>query len=219
VIELKRPPKSLVALMLTVLALAVCVHAETTENDVATTPPTDGTTAVAIFAGGCFWCMEHPFDELPGVISTTSGYTGGHAANPTYQQVSAGGTGHAESVEVRYDPDKISYEKLLDVYWHNIDPLAVDRQFCDVGNQYRSAIFYSTPEQQKLAEASKQAVQAKFDKPIATQIVAASRFYAAEAYHQDYYQKNPIRYKFYRLNCGRDRRLLQLWGPPPNDAQ
>jgi len=219
VIELKRPPKSLVALMLTVLAFAVCVHAETTASDAAATPPTDGTTAVAIFAGGCFWCMEHPFDELPGVISTTSGYTGGHAANPTYQQVSKGGTGHAESVEVRYEPDKISYEKLLDVYWHNIDPLAVDRQFCDVGNQYRSAIFYSTPEQQKLAEASKQAVQAKFDKPIATQIVAASRFYAAEAYHQDYYQKNPIRYKFYRLNCGRDRRLLQLWGPPPNDAQ
>ncbi len=180
------------------------------------TPETE--TAVAIFAGGCFWCMEHPFDELIGVISTTSGYTGGRAPNPTYEQVSAGGTGHAESVQVTYDPNKISYEKLLDVYWHNIDPLAVDRQFCDEGSQYRSAIFYSTPEQQALAEASKQKVQEEFDKPIATQIAAAGRFYPAEEYHQDYYRKNPLRYKFYRLKCGRDQRLEQLWGPP-NDRQ
>jgi peptide-methionine (S)-S-oxide reductase len=172
------------------------------------------TAAVAVFAGGCFWCMEHPFDELVGVISTTSGYTGGRASNPTYKEVSAGGTGHAESVQVTYDPSKISYEKLLDVFWHNIDPLAVDQQFCDEGSQYRSAIFYSTPEQQTLAEASKQKVQEEFDKPVATQIVAAGRFYPAEEYHQDYYRKNPIRYKFYRLKCGRDQRLQQLWGPP-----
>ena len=170
--------------------------------------------AVAIFAGGCFWCMEHPFDELVGVISTTSGYTGGRASNPTYKEVSAGGTGHAESVQVTYDSSKISYWKLLDVFWRNIDPLAVDQQFCDEGSQYRSAIFYSTPEQQTLAEASKQKVQEEFDEPVATQIVAAGRFYPAEEYHQDYYRKNPIRYKFYRLKCGRDQRLQQLWGPP-----
>jgi peptide-methionine (S)-S-oxide reductase len=177
------------------------------------------TTAVAIFAGGCFWCMEHPFDELVGVISTTSGYTGGRAANPTYKEVSAGRTGHAESVQVTYDPSKVSYEKLLDVFWHNIDPLAVDQQFCDEGSQYRSAIFYGTPNEQALAEASKQKVQEEFDKPVATQIVAAGRFYPAEEYHQDYYRKNPLRYKFYRLKCGRDQRLQQLWGPPTEAGQ
>ena len=177
------------------------------------------TTEVAIFAGGCFWCMEHPFDELAGVISTTAGYTGGRASNPTYKAVSAGGTGHAESVQVTYDTSKVSYEKLLDVFWHNIDPLAVDRQFCDEGSQYRSAIFYSTPEQQALADTSKQKVQEEFDKPVATQIVAAGRFYPAEEYHQDYYRKNPIRYKLYRLKCGRDQRLQQLWGPPKEAGQ
>jgi len=182
-------------------------------DDPATATPEAG-TAVAIFAGGCFWCMEHPFDELVGVIATTSGYTGGNTPNPTYEQVSAGGTAHAESVRVTYDPSKVSYEKLLDVYWRNIDPLAVDRQFCDEGSQYRSAIFYTTREQQTLAEASKQKVQEEFDKPIATQIVEAGRFYPAEEYHQDYYRKNPLRYKFYRLKCGRDQRLQQLWGPP-----
>ena len=182
-------------------------------DDPATATPEAG-TAVAIFAGGCFWCMEHPFDELVGVIATTSGYTGGNTPNPTYEQVSAGGTAHAESVRVTYDPSKVSYEKLLDVYWRNIDPLAVDRQFCDEGSQYRSTIFYTTREQQTLAEASKQKVQEEFDKPIATQIVAAGRFYPAEEYHQDYYRKNPLRYKFYRLKCGRDQRLQQLWGPP-----
>jgi peptide-methionine (S)-S-oxide reductase len=182
-------------------------------DDPATATPEAG-TAVAIFAGGCFWCMEHPFDELVGVIATTSGYTGGNTPNPTYEQVSAGGTAHAESVRVTYDPSKVSYEKLLDVYWRNIDPLAVDRQFCDEGSQYRSAIFYTTREQQTLAEASKHKVQKEFDKPIATQIVAAGRFYPAEEYHQDYYRKNPLRYKFYRLKCGRDQRLQQLWGPP-----
>jgi len=171
-------------------------------------------TAVAIFAGGCFWCMEPPFDRLPGVKSTTSGYIGGRGANPTYEQVSAGRTGHAEAVQVKYDPTRISYATLLNVFWRNIDPVAVDRQFCDVGDQYRSAIFTVGAEQQRLAEASKRALQAsrRFDRPIATQIVAASTFYPAEGYHQDYYRKNPLRYKFYRSSCGRDKRLEQVWG-------
>lgn len=171
-------------------------------------------TAIAIFAGGCFWCMEPPFDKLPGVISTTSGYTGGRVSNPTYEQVSAGRTGHAEAVQVKYDPTRIGYAQLLEVFWRNIDPLAVDRQFCDVGDQYRSAIFPIGAEQQRLAEASKRALQdsGRFDRPIATQIVAASRFYRAERDHQDYYKRNPVRYKFYRFNCGRDQRLEELWG-------
>ncbi len=171
-------------------------------------------TATAIFAGGCFWCMEHPFDQLPGVVSTTSGYTGGQTKNPTYPQVSAGGTGHTESELVRYDPARISYEKLLDVFWHNIDPVAVDRQFCDVGNQYRSAIFVANEQQRSLAEASKRKLEAsgRFKQPIATEIVDASTFYPAEEYHQDYAMKNPVKYKFYRFNCGRDQRLHDIWG-------
>lgn len=177
----------------------------------ARTPATPA-TAVAIFAGGCFWCMEPPFDKLPGVISTTSGYTGGRTANPTYEEVSAGGTGHAESMQVTYDPRKVSYATLLNTYWHQIDPLAVDRQFCDSGTQYRSAIFTTGPEQARLAAESKRQQQARFKQPIATQIGAATRFYPAETYHQDYYKKNPVRYKFYRYNCGRDQRLQQVWG-------
>ena len=168
----------------------------------------------ATFAGGCFWCMEPPFDALDGVASTTSGYTGGTLANPTYEQVSAGGTGHAEAVLVVYDPAKVSYERLLDVFWHNVDPLTADAQFCDEGSQYRTAIFYHDDEQRRLAEASRQRlVDAKrFDRPIVTEIVAAGVFHAAEGYHQDYYKKNPARYKFYRWSCGRDRRLEALWG-------
>ena len=171
-------------------------------------------TEMAIFAGGCFWCMEPPFDKLPGVKSTTSGYIGGRTLRPTYEQVSAGRTGHAEAVQVRYDPTRVSYQKLLDVFWRNIDPLAVDRQFCDVGDQYRSAIFTTGAEQQRLAEASKRKLEAsgRFRQPIATQVVPASKFYPAEDYHQDYYRRNPVRYKFYRYNCGRDQRLEQLWG-------
>lgn len=170
--------------------------------------------AIATFAGGCFWCMEPPFDALPGVISTVSGYTGGTTAKPTYEQVSAGVTGHAEAVQVRYDPAKISYEKLLQVFWRNIDPLTPDRQFCDGGSQYRSAIFYHDAEQRRLAELSKAALEksGRFDRPIVTQIVPASAFHPAEEYHQDYYVKNPLRYKFYRAGCGRDRRLKELWG-------
>jgi peptide-methionine (S)-S-oxide reductase len=171
-------------------------------------------SAKATFAGGCFWCMEPPFDELPGVISTTSGYTGGQKKNPTYEEVSAGGTGHAESVEVAYDPAKVTYQQLLDVFWKNVDPITADRQFCDVGTQYRSAIFYHSEEQKRLALASKKAIEdsGRFKQPIVTEIVAASPFYRAEEYHQDYYKKNPIRFKYYKFGCGRAKRLEQLWG-------
>lgn len=170
--------------------------------------------ASAIFAGGCFWCMEHPFDELDGVLSTTSGYAGGHVPSPTYHQVSAGGTGHAEVVRVIYDPSKIGYGKLLEVFWHNVDPLDAGGQFCDRGDQYRSAIFYANEEQRQLAEQSKQALVAsgRFDKPIVTTIVPATDFYPAEDYHQNYYMENPLRYHFYRRACGRDNRLEELWG-------
>jgi peptide-methionine (S)-S-oxide reductase len=168
----------------------------------------------ATFAGGCFWCMEHPFDQLEGVISVTPGYTGGQKKNPTYEEVSAGGTGHAESVQIVYDPEKISYARLLEVFWHNIDPTTPDRQFCDVGNQYRSAIFYQDDAQKRLAEESKKALEdsGRLKGKIFTEIVPASEFYPAEEYHQHYYLKNPIRYKFYRFNCGRDQRLKELWG-------
>jgi len=171
------------------------------------------TVDTATFAGGCFWCMVHPFDELPGVIKVTSGYTGGTKVNPTYEEVSAGGTGHAESVQVLYDPSKIGYDHLLNVYWHNIDPLTSNAQFCDHGNQYRSAIFYHDDKQRMAAEATKDTLtkSGRFTQPIVTQIVAATPFYPAEDYHQDYYKKNPVRYKFYRWNCGRDQRLKQLW--------
>ena len=169
--------------------------------------------AKAIFAGGCFWCVEADFDKVAGVISTTSGYIGGTVKNPTYQQVSGGTTGHAEAVEVVYDPAKVTYAKLLDTFWRNIDPLAKDKQFCDSGNEYRSAIFYLDDEQKKLAEETKKTVEAKFaPKQVYTQIVKATEFYKAEDYHQDFYKKNESRYKFYRWNCGRDQRLEQLWG-------
>lgn len=187
-------------------------HSATDQTDAQAAPEVK--LAKATFAGGCFWCMEPPFDKLEGVISTTVGYTGGHQKNPTYQEVSAGGTGHAEAVEVLYDPSKISYSKLLDVFWHNIDPLTPNRQFCDVGHQYRTAIFYHDEEQKRLAEQSKKVLEesGRFKKPIVTEIVPASEFYVAEEYHQDYYQKNPFRYKFYRYTCGRDQRLEELWG-------
>ena len=168
----------------------------------------------ATFAGGCFWCLEEALDKVEGVVSTTSGYTGGHTAHPTYGEVSAGGTGHAESVEVLYDPQKVSYTTLLSAFWRNIDPTTPDRQFCDVGTQYRPAIFYHDETQKRLAEESKRALdQGKpFKEPLMTQIVPASTFYPAEQYHQDFYQKNPVRYKFYKWNCGRAQRLEQLWG-------
>jgi peptide-methionine (S)-S-oxide reductase len=169
---------------------------------------------LATFAGGCFWCMESPFDKLDGVVSVTAGYTGGTKANPTYEQVSAGSTGHAESVQLKYDPAKIGYPKLLDVFWHNVDPVTSDAQFCDHGHQYRSAIFYHDEEQKRLAEASKAelAKSGRFKQPIVTEVVPAAMFWPAEDYHQHYYLKNPLRYKFYRTSCGRDRRLEELWG-------
>jgi peptide-methionine (S)-S-oxide reductase len=179
--------------------------------------PTDSPAlAKATFAGGCFWCMEPPFDKLEGVVSTTSGYIGGHTKNPTYKEVSSGGTGHTEAVEIAYDPAKISYAKLLEVFWRNIDPVTPNAQFCDRGSQYRSGIFYHDETQKQLAEASKQTLEAskRLKAPIVTEITAASTFYPAEDYHQDYYQKNPLRYKFYRYNCGRDQRLQELWGDP-----
>jgi peptide-methionine (S)-S-oxide reductase len=169
-------------------------------------------TAKATFAGGCFWCMEPPYDKLDGVLSTISGYAGGKKKNPTYEEVSAGNTGHTEVVQVTYDPKKITYEKLLDVFWHNIDPLTANRQFCDAGSQYRTAIFYHDEAQKRLAEESKRALSKRFKEPIVTEITRAAEFYPAEDYHQDYYIKNPLRYKFYRYNCGRDRRLEELWG-------
>jgi peptide-methionine (S)-S-oxide reductase len=160
--------------------------------------------------------MEPPYDKLPGVTSTTSGYMGGAKRNPTYEEVSSGRTGHTEVVQVVYDPAKVSYEKLLEVFWRNIDPTVKDRQFCDVGSQYRTAIFYHTEEQRRLAEASKAAVEKSkpFKEPIVTPIAAAGDFWPAEEYHQDFYKKNPARYKYYRTGCGRDARLMQLWGKP-----
>jgi peptide-methionine (S)-S-oxide reductase len=168
----------------------------------------------ALFAGGCFWCMEPAFDKLEGVKAVISGYTGGHKKNPTYEEVSSGVTGHAEAIEVTYDPAVISYSNLLDVFWHNIDPTVKNRQFCDVGAQYRAAIWYQNEEQRRLAEESKKALEKsrRFKGPIYTEITAATEFYPAEGYHQKYYQKNPLRYKFYRYNCGRDQRLKELWG-------
>jgi len=170
--------------------------------------------ARATFAGGCFWCMEEAFEPIDGVVSVVSGYIGGRTPRPTYEQVSAGGTGYAEAVEIRYDPSKVSYDRLLQHFWRNIDPLAVDRQFCDGGNQYRSAIFYHDAEQRRAAEASKAVLErsGQLKGTIATQIVEAGPFYAAEEYHQDYYRKNPQRYKFYKWSCGRAQRLAQLWG-------
>ena len=170
--------------------------------------------ATATFAGGCFWCMEKPFDLLEGVISTTSGYTGGHEPEPSYKEVSAGWTGHTEALEVIYDPQKVSYGRLLEVFWRNIDPTVKDRQFCDWGSQYRSAIFYHDQEQQREALESRTKLTSSLfkDQTIYTEITAAGIFYPAEEYHQGYYKKNPLRYKFYRNSCGRDLRLQELWG-------
>ena len=171
-------------------------------------------TAKATFAGGCFWCVESDFDKVPGVISTTSGYTGGKVANPSYEQVSSKVTGHAEAVEVVYDPNKVSYEQLLQHYWHNIDPTVKDQQFCDHGSPYRTVIFAHDAAQLKAAEASRAELEKTkpFKEPIVTEIAMAGPFYPAEDYHQDYYKKNPVRYQFYRTSCGRDARLKQLWG-------
>ena len=176
--------------------------------------PSAPTTAKAIFAGGCFWCVESDFDKVPGVLSTTSGYTGGTVANPSYEQVSAKTTGHAEAVEVVFDPAKVSYSQLVEHFWHTIDPTMKDGQFCDLGSPYRTGIFAVDAAQLQVAQASRAALEKSkpFKAPIVTEIVKAGAFYAAEGYHQDYYKKNPVRYQYYRLNCGRDARLKQLWG-------
>jgi len=173
-------------------------------------------TAKAVFAGGCFWCVESDFDKVPGVLSTVSGYTGGRTKNPTYEQVSTKDTGHAEVVEIVFDPNKVSYSQLVEHFWRTIDPTTKDQQFCDQGNPYRSAIFALNAEQLKVAQNSKAALEKSkpFKEPVVTEVVLATTFYPAEDYHQDYYLKNPVRYKYYRTSCGRDARLQQLWGKP-----
>ena len=180
----------------------------------------DAQVAEAVFAGGCFWCMEEAFENVGGVVSVISGYTGGRVPRPTYEEVSGGGTGHAESVQILYDPSKIGYAQLLEIFWRNIDPTTRDQQFCDSGSQYRSAIFYQDDTQRRLAEESRRTIERtkSFKEPIVTEIVPAGDFYPAEDYHQDFYKKNSIRYKLYKWNCGRAQRLAQLWreaGQPP----
>ena len=173
-------------------------------------------TATAVFAGGCFWCMEPPFDKLEGVLSTISGYAGGTVVNPTYEQVSAGRTGHIEVLKVEYDPAKVTYDTLLDVFWRQVDPFDAGGQFCDRGKQYGTAIFAGSDEERKKAEASKDDVAKRLNKPVVTPVLPAATFYPAEDYHQDYYKKNPVRYQYYRYSCGRDKRLEQVWGGQPS---
>ena len=168
-------------------------------------------TAKATFAGGCFWCMEGPYDKIPGVESTVSGYAGGHVEDPTYEQVSSGGTGHAEVVQITYDPEMVDYATLLEVYWRNIDPFDGTGQFCDRGSSYRPAIFYHNEEQRRTARESRKAIAERFENDIEVEIEALDEFYPAEQYHQNYYEKNPLRYKFYRTTCGRDGRLKEIW--------
>jgi len=208
--------KALAALLLLFLLPVGCGGSPGAEAQVAASQPVSpsGETAVATFAGGCFWCMEAPFDRLPGVLSTTSGYTAGHTENPSYEEVSSGATGHTEAVEILYDPEQVSYGELLDVFWHNIDPVTPNAQFCDHGSQYRSGIYTHDAAQRAAAEASRKALDASGRLPakVVTEIEPVGPFYAAEDYHQDYYEKNPIRYKYYRRGCGRDARLAELWG-------
>ena len=204
----------LLAALAGALGLSLAVAEEPTKRAEAPGPG----LAVATFAAGCFWCVEPPYDKTEGVVSTTSGYTGGKVAGATYRQVGMGGTGHTEAVRVVYDPAKVTYARLLDVFWHNVDPTVKDRQFCDSGTQYRTAIFVHDDAQRRDAEASKAALEKSkpFKDAIVTPIVAAAEFWPAEGYHQDYYVKNPIRYNYYRTGCGRDRRLAQLWGTAPH---
>jgi len=182
---------------------------------IAAAPAADAAEAIATFAGGCFWCTESDFQKVPGVTSAVSGYTGGHTANPSYDQVSMGGTGHAESVQVTFDPAKVSYAQLLKIYWRSVDPTVKDQQFCDVGTQYRTAIFVHDAEQRRLAESARDEAAKQLGVTLYTEIVDAGKFYPAEDYHQDFFLKNPIRYKVYRFNCGRDARLEKIWGAAP----
>ncbi len=202
----------------TIHTLAALLTVSVAATVLAQTPPMGGTaapaSAKAVFAGGCFWCVESDFDKVPGVLSTTSGYTGGRTLNPTYEQVSSNNTGHAEVVEIVFDPAKVSYAQLVEHFWRTIDPTTKDQQFCDRGSPYRSAIFAVDAEQLKVAQASKAALEKSkpFKEPVVTEVLLASTVYPAENYHQDYYKKNPVRYKYYRTSCGRDARLQQLWG-------
>jgi peptide-methionine (S)-S-oxide reductase len=196
------------------LAVWLVASAQGSPQAGAAATPSGGATAKATFAGGCFWCVESDFDKLPGVLSTTSGYIGGRVANPTYEQVAGKSTGHAEAVEIVFDPTRISYAQLLEYYWRTIDPTTKDRQFCDTGSPYRTAIFVHDQAQLAAAQASKAALEKSkpFAAPVVTEIVLAGPFYRAEEYHQDYYKKNPVRYQLYRNGCGRDARLKELWG-------
>ncbi len=196
------------------MVLATSQQSQALNNNQTIDKPTNPSLGVATFAGGCFWCTEADFDKLPGVVTTTSGYIGGTLKNPSYEQVVSGKTRHVEAVQVHFDPKQTDFATLLAAYWVTIDPLTPNRQFCDVGAQYRSIIFYHDADQQQQASASKTALQTsgRFTQPIVTEILAATTFYPAEEYHQDYYRKNPIRYTYYRNNCGRDKRLKQLWG-------
>ena len=204
----------LVALAMGSASLALAQQAAPTAK-VSSPAPSTPAKARAILAGGCFWCVESDFDKIPGVLSTTSGYTGGRTANPTYEQVSSHSTGHAEVVEVVYDPSKVTYSRLVEYFWRTIDPTVKDQQFCDKGSPYRSAIFAVDAEQLQIAQASKVALEKSkpFKEPIVTEVLPATTFYPAEDYHQDYYKNNPLRYKYYRNGCGRDARLQALWGP------
>lgn len=196
--------------LLAILALVVIMMSAT----ISVSRAADGGLETAIFAGGCFWCVESDFDKVPGVVETISGYTGGTSADPTYKTVSHGGTGHIEALKVTFDPNKVSYDRLLNVFWRSVDPTDAGGQFCDRGDSYVTAVFAANDMQRRLAEATKKAIEdAKtLDKPIVTTIRKASRFYPAETYHQNYYKKNPVRYKFYRYSCGRDARVKALWG-------
>lgn len=201
--------KAMLRSMLAVVCLSAAACAVSAQEE-----PAPANTEKATFAGGCFWCMEPPFEKVDGVISAVSGYAGGEVENPTYEQVSSGRTGHAEVVQIEYDSSKVSYRQLLEIFWKNIDPTAADRQFCDRGSQYRSAVFYHDDTQKRLAEDGKAAIEKSgvLPAPVVTEVTELKAFYPAEEYHQDYYRKNPIRYKMYRRGCGRDRRLRELWG-------
>ncbi len=207
------PLLKMVLAMTAVFATAAHAAAPAAHAAASATPATvPAGAATAIFAGGCFWCIEKDFEKLPGVIEVESGYTAGKTPNPAYEQVSSGGTGHTEAVRVIYDPQKVSYPQLVDYFWRHIDPTVKDRQFCDVGSQYRSGIYWQTEAERKVAEASRDALLkgGKF-KTIHTELVPASTFWLAETYHQDYYKKNPVRYNYYRKSCGRDARVEEVW--------
>jgi peptide-methionine (S)-S-oxide reductase len=196
--------------MLRLLFAALVLLAAT--STASTVDAQDMKRATAIFAGGCFWCVESDFDAVPGVLETLSGYTGGHTPAPTYKQVSAGGTGHYEAVQITYDPAKVSYEQLLTAYWHSVDPTDDGGQFCDRGHSYETAVFVRNEEERRIAEASKQAAEKALGEKIVTPIKDAGPFFAAEDYHQNFYKKSPVRYKIYRWNCGRNQRVQQVWG-------